>query len=90
MILHCNIKCSMLSLVKFFSSKIIVSIFCKYLFKNALNPFESAYNISKDNALRVNIAEYLKNIYYRFYSKGAEYEEGYNKYNQIVKSRQVK
>ncbi len=58
--------------------------------QNALNPFESAYNISKDNALRVNIAEYLKNIYYRFYSKGAEYEEGYKKYNEVVKSGQAK
>ena len=53
---------------------------------NALRPFESAYGISKDNALKVNIAEYLKNIYYRFYSKGAEYEAGYKKYNDVVKS----
>jgi tetratricopeptide (TPR) repeat protein len=57
---------------------------------NSLKPFESAYNMSKDDSLKLNIAEYLKNIYYRFYSKGAEYEEGYNKYNQIVKSGQVK
>ena len=57
---------------------------------NSLKPFESAFNMSKDDSLKLNIAEYLKNIYYRFYSKGAEYEEGYNKYNQIVKSGQVK
>ena len=57
---------------------------------NALKPFEAAYNMSKDNSLRVNIAEYLKNIYYRFYSKGAEYEAGYNKYNEVVKSGQAK
>lgn len=56
----------------------------------ALKPFEQAYNTSKDNSLRVNIAEYLKNIFYRFYSKGAEYEEGYKKYNEVVKSGQAK
>ena len=54
--------------------------------KNALEPFESAYALSKDDSLKVNIAEYLKNIYYRFYSDGPEYEAGYNKYNEVVKT----
>ena len=53
---------------------------------NALPPFEKAYAVSQDNNLKVNIAEYLKNIYYRFSTKGAEYEAGYKKYNDIVKS----
>ena len=57
---------------------------------SALEPFEKAYNMSKDDSLRVNIAEYLKNIYYRFYSKGADYEAGYNKYNEVVKTGQPK
>ena len=52
---------------------------------SALAPFEKAYQVSKDNTLKVNIAEYLKNIYYRFISKGAEYEAGYKKYDEIVK-----
>ena len=54
--------------------------------KNALEPFEKAYNVSKDDSLRVNIAEYLKNIYYRFSSDGPEYEAGYKKYNEVVKT----
>ena len=54
--------------------------------KNAIEPFEKAYGISKDDALKVNIAEYLKNIYYRFYTEGPEYEAGYNKYNEVVKA----
>ena len=54
--------------------------------KNALEPFEKAYSISKDDSIRVNIAEYLKNIYYRFYSDGPEFEAGYNKYNEVVKT----
>ena len=53
---------------------------------NSLAPFEKAFNVTADNSLKVNIAEYLKNIYYRFYSKGEEYEAGYNKYNDIVKN----
>ena len=54
--------------------------------KSALEPFETAYNISKDEALKVNLAEYLKNIYYRFSSDGPEWEAGYNKYNEVVKA----
>ena len=53
---------------------------------NALEPFEKAFAVSVDNNLKVSIAEYLKNIYYRFYSKGGDFETGYNKYNEIVKT----
>ena len=53
---------------------------------NALEPFEKAFEVSADNNLKVSIAEYLKNIYYRFVSKGDQYEAGYNKYAEIVKT----
>lgn len=56
---------------------------------NALDPFEKAYNISKDNGLKVSIAEYLKNVYYRFFSKGEKYEAGYKKYDEVVKTGQA-
>ena len=52
---------------------------------DAIDPFEKAFTTTKDENLKVSIAEYLKNIYYRFVTKGPEYEEGYNKYNKIVK-----
>ena len=52
---------------------------------DAIDPFEKAFETTKDETLKVSIAEYLKNIYYRFMTKGAEYEEGYNKYDKIVK-----
>ena len=55
---------------------------------DALEPFEKAYTVTKDNNLKVSIAEYLKNIYYRNISKGAEYEAAYNKYNEVVKTGQ--
>ena len=54
--------------------------------KDALDPFEKAYAESKDDQLKVSEAEYLKNIYYRFYSNGPEYEAGYKKYDEVVKS----
>ena len=57
--------------------------------KSALDPFEKAYGVSKDNDIKVNIAEYLKNIYYRFSSEGEEYMNGYKKYDGIVKSGQA-
>ena len=57
--------------------------------KNAIEPFEKAYAVSKDNEIKVNIAEYLKNIYYRFSSDSAEYMDNYKKYNDIVKSGQA-
>ena len=53
---------------------------------SALEPFEKAFNVSKDDSLKVNVAEYLKNIYYRFATKGEKYEAGYKKYNEIVKT----
>ena len=53
---------------------------------SAREPFEQAYNVSKDNALRVNIAEYLKNIYYRFSSDSDENMQAYKKYNEVVKT----
>ena len=55
--------------------------------KNALEPFEKAFNLTKDESLKVSIAEYLKNIYYRFISNGPEFEEGYKKYDAIVAVR---
>ncbi len=51
---------------------------------NAIEPFEKAFSMTKDETLKVSIAEYLKNIYYRFISKGPQYEEGYKKYDAIV------
>ena len=54
---------------------------------NAIDPFEKAYAASKDQAIKVNIAEYLKNIYYRFITKGDEYKAKYDMYNEIVKGK---
>lgn len=63
----------------------LIAEFDKML-ENAIDPFEKAYAISKDEELKVNIAEYLKNIYYRFSSKGEQFEAGYKKYDEIVRN----
>lgn len=51
---------------------------------NAAEPFEKAFEITKDKEIKVNIAEYLKNIYYRFRDDDPKYMEAYNKYATIV------
>ncbi len=53
--------------------------------KKAIEPFEKAYELSADSSIKMSIAEYLKNIYYRFSSEGDQYMEGYNKYDAVVK-----
>lgn len=52
---------------------------------NAIEPFEKAFAVSKNEQVKLNCAEYLKNIYYRFSSSDEKYMEGYRKYDQIVK-----
>lgn len=52
--------------------------------KDCISPFEKAYNLSKDNEIRVSIAEYLKNAYFRFREESEAYKAGYEKYANIV------
>ena len=55
--------------------------------KSAIEPFEQAFAITKDQNIKVSIAEYLKNIYYRFSTDpDPKYLEGYKKYDAIVSS----
>lgn len=59
-------------------------------FKAAIDPFEKAYAVSKNDEVKVSIiAESLKNIYYRFRDKDASYQAGYDKYNEVVKTGKV-
>ena len=68
--------------------QVLVEQFEKALI-DAYEPFVKAYEVSKDNGIRVNVAEYLKNICYRFRDKEAKYQEGYDKYDAVVKSGQA-
>ena len=52
----------------------------------AIVPFEKAFEVSAAADVKLNCAEYLKNIYYRFSSVEDKYMQGYNKYNDYVKN----
>ena len=52
--------------------------------KGCIDPFEKAYQISKDESIKSSIAEYLKNAYYRFRDEDAKYMAGYEKYSKIL------
>lgn len=54
----------------------------------AIEPFEKAFELAADNPkLQSGIAEYLKNIYYRFSSDSEKYMAGYKKYNDFLKAQ---
>ena len=52
----------------------------------AIVPFEKAFEVTSAADVKMNCAEYLKNIYYRFSSVEDKYMQGYNKYNDYVKA----
>lgn len=54
------------------------------LLLKAAEYFEKAFKISKDEEIRVGVAEYLMNIYGRFKEDGEKYQDAYDKYNRIV------
>lgn len=51
--------------------------------KACIEPFEKAFEITKDDAVKVSVAEYLKNACFRF-RDDAEFGEKYEKYNNFV------
>ena len=53
---------------------------------DAIEPFEKAFEVTSNADVKLNCAEYLKNIYYRFSSVEDKYMQGYNKYNEYVKA----
>ena len=53
--------------------------------KACIEPFEKAFELTKDNEIKANIAEYLKNACFRFRTEGDEYQAKYDKYNNFGK-----
>ena len=53
--------------------------------KAAVEPFEKAYNVTKDPEIKLTIAEYIKNACFRF-RDDPEYKDKYEKYSEIVAS----
>ena len=52
--------------------------------KKCIEPFEQAYVVCEDPAIKSTIAEYLKQIYYRFRDQDPKYQAGYEKYNALL------
>ena len=50
----------------------------------AIEPFEKCFDATQDAEIKAVVAEYLKNIYFRFREKSAEYMAGYEKYNSYA------
>ena len=57
--------------------------------KNCIVPFEKAFNLTKDDSLKVSLAEYLKNACYRFASEDENFKAAYDKYAKIVADGKV-
>lgn len=58
--------------------------------KNCIEPFEKAYNITKDPQVKVGVAEFLKNATYRFREQDAKYQAAYDKYSEVVATGEAK
>ena len=54
--------------------------------KNCIEPFEKAFELTKDDSIKASIAEYLKQAFYRFRDADPKFMGGYNKYNAIVEA----
>ncbi len=57
--------------------------------KGCIEPFEKAFEITKDNEVKVSIAEYLKNACYRFREESQEYADKYQKYYDVASGSQA-
>lgn len=50
----------------------------------AIVPLEKAFTLTEDKDIRMAVAEYLKNVYFRFREKNADYKAGYDKYVKYI------
>ncbi|NLZ19933.1 MAG: tetratricopeptide repeat protein [Bacteroidales bacterium] len=55
--------------------------------KSCIEPFETAIELTTDDEVKISIAEYLKNAFFRFRSKGDEYQQKYEKYAAIAEGK---
>ena len=51
--------------------------------RNAIVPFEKAFEVTDDNEIKIVVAEFLKNIYFRFRDSGEQYKVKYDHYKAI-------
>lgn len=51
----------------------------------AVTPFEKAFEVSQSKELKFNVAQYLRDIYFRLRNKDEKYTQNYEKYDAIAK-----
>jgi len=55
--------------------------------ESAIKPFEESFKMAEgDKEIQTAIAEYLKNIFFRFRTKGDDYKAKYDFYNNLLKN----
>lgn len=52
--------------------------------KSAVEPLEKGFELMKEIDLKKNIAEYLKNIFFRLRNESADYQAKYDEYNNFI------
>ena len=52
--------------------------------KSCIEPFEKGLELTNDPEVKMSIAEYLKNAFFRFRSEGDEYQQKYEKYSAMA------
>lgn len=60
---------------------------CDEALKNAMPALEKGFEVTQEKATKIGLAEYLKNIYFRFRDQ-AEYQAKYDQYNSFIKDNQ--
>ncbi|MBR6933258.1 MAG: tetratricopeptide repeat protein [Bacteroidales bacterium] len=58
----------------------------KVALKNAIEPFEKCFAVTKNDAVKTNVADYLKRLYFVFRNESADYQAAYEKYNNFLEN----
>ena len=56
--------------------------------KSAIEPFEKCFEMTTNDAVKTNVADYLKRIYFIFRGESAENQAAYEKYNSFLEKAQ--
>ena len=54
--------------------------------KNAIEPFEKCFEKTTNDAVKTNVADYLKRIYFIFRAESAENQAAYEKFNSFLEN----
>ena len=56
---------------------------------DSIEPFEKAFEMTNDTDMKIAVASALKQVFFRFRTRGAQYLEGYEKYNEYLASQGI-